>query len=111
MSRWAPPDEKGKFVGALLGGSLGSIVTWPSMGIIIEHFGWLWSFLVCGILVICWTVIWFFTVTDSPETHPRISEQEKQYIVDSLSGKVSSNKKVNNEPMFLPVLLMYCYFL
>lgn len=94
VSRWAPPDEKGKFVAALLGGSLGSILTWPSLGIIIENFGWLWAFLICGILVLCWTVIWFFTVADSPETHPRISDEEKKYIMECLSGKIKNNVKV-----------------
>lgn len=94
VARWAPPDEKGKFVGALLGGALGSILTWPSLGMIIESFGWIWAFLVCGIIVLCWTLIWYFIVTDSPESHPRISEEEKKYITDSLSGKVTKNVKV-----------------
>lgn len=94
VARWAPPDEKGKFVAALLGGSLGSILTWPSLGMVIERFGWLWAFLICGILVICWTIIWFFLVTDSPGTHPRISAEEKKYIIDSLCGKVTTTVKV-----------------
>lgn len=94
VARWAPPDEKGKFVAALLGGSLGSILTWPSLGVIIESFGWLWAFLICGILVICWTILWFFLVTDSPGTHPRISTEEKKYIMDSLGGKVTTTVKV-----------------
>ncbi|KAG5867254.1 hypothetical protein JTB14_019027 [Gonioctena quinquepunctata] len=93
VARWAPPDEKGKFVGALLGGSLGTVVTWPMLGAVIESFGWLWAFLSCGALVLGWTVLWFFLVADSPEEHPRISEEEKRYIVDSLSGNVANDKR------------------
>lgn len=74
---------------------MGSILTWPSLGLIIENSGWLWAFLICGILVICWTIIWFFVVTDSPENHPRISEEEKKYITESLSGRVATTVKVN----------------
>ncbi|XP_023015544.2 sialin [Leptinotarsa decemlineata] len=93
VSRWAPPDEKGKFIGALLGGSLGTMITWPMLGAIIESFGWTWAFLSCGIFVICWTVLWFYLVADSPEVHPRISEEEKAYITDSLSGNIAKEKR------------------
>ncbi|XP_072381179.1 sialin-like isoform X2 [Diabrotica undecimpunctata] len=94
VARWAPPDEKGKFIGALLGGSLGTVITWPLLGAIIEKFGWSWAFIGCGIFVICWTGLWYVFVTDSPEQHPRISEDEKNYIVQSLSGRVSKVKRL-----------------
>ncbi|CAG9840099.1 unnamed protein product [Diabrotica balteata] len=94
VARWAPPDEKGKFIGALLGGSLGTVITWPLLGAIIEKFGWSWAFIGCGIFVICWTGLWYVFVTDSPEQHPRISEDEKNYIVHSLSGRVSKVKRL-----------------
>ncbi|CAG9865472.1 unnamed protein product [Phyllotreta striolata] len=92
VARWAPPDEKGKFIGALLGGSLGTIITWPLLGAVIEKFGWAWAFFSSGSLVIAWTVSWWFCVTDSPEQHPRISEEEKRHIVDSLKGRISKVK-------------------
>lgn len=92
VARWAPPDEKGKFIGALLGGSLGSIVTWPLLGSVIESLGWLWAFLVCGFCVIGWTILWYLLVADSPEAHSRISEEERKYIVNSLAGKVKTNE-------------------
>ncbi|CAH1118746.1 unnamed protein product [Phaedon cochleariae] len=93
VARWAPPDEKGKFVGALLGGSLGTVITWPMLGAIIETMGWVSAFLCCGVLVLCWTICWFFCVTDSPEEHSRISLEEKRYIVDSLAGKITNVKR------------------
>ncbi|CAH1103007.1 unnamed protein product [Psylliodes chrysocephalus] len=93
VARWAPPDEKGKFIGALLGGSLGTVITWPLLGAIIEKFGWTWAFLGSGIIVIAWTLSWWFFVTDSPEQHRYISDDEKNYILDSLKDTISNVKK------------------
>lgn len=28
IAKWAPPNEKGKFVATLLGGTFGTVVTW-----------------------------------------------------------------------------------
>ena len=38
---------------------------------------------ISGGAVLFWTVLWFVLVYDSPLKHPRISEQEKKYIVES----------------------------
>lgn len=32
ISKWAPPSERGKFISALLGGTFGTVVTWPVAG-------------------------------------------------------------------------------
>ncbi|KAJ8961071.1 hypothetical protein NQ314_006001 [Rhamnusium bicolor] len=77
VARWAPPAEKGKFIGALLGGSLGTVITWPMLGTIIENLGWIWAFIISGILVLTWTILWIIFVSDSPDAHPRISDEEK----------------------------------
>ena len=60
MARWVPESEKGRFVSfAYLGGSFGSVVTFPLCGLITDHLGWVriyvdvvtinvdFSFLVC----------------------------------------------------------------
>ncbi|XP_057653475.1 sialin-like [Diorhabda carinulata] len=93
VARWAPPDEKGKFVGALLGGSLGTVITWPLLGYIIETLGWTWAFIGSGGCVIAWTISWYFLVTDSPEQHRTISEEEVRHITESLSGSISKVKR------------------
>ncbi|XP_063916319.1 sialin-like [Zophobas morio] len=94
ISHWAPPEEKGKFVSVLLGGSAGTVVTWPVLSIIIENLGWSWSFFLNGGFVIIWSILWILLVSDSPETHPRISEAEKVYIVNSLGTSIKQTKKL-----------------
>lgn len=42
--------------------------------------GWPLAFYVFGALGIVWSVVWWLIVFDSPASHPRISNQEKEYI-------------------------------
>lgn len=43
-----------------------------------------------GAVGLVWFVLWSFLVFDSPNTHPRISEQERLYITGSLKNEVTS---------------------
>ncbi|XP_032519232.1 putative inorganic phosphate cotransporter [Danaus plexippus] len=93
VAHWAPPAEKGKFVSALLGGAIGTVVTWSLSGPLIENFGWTYAFYVPGIIAIVWCAAWWFLVYDSPVIHPRISEEEKTYILSAIGDKVQQSSK------------------
>lgn len=86
--------EKGKFIGSLLGGSLGTVLTWPLLGIIIEKWGWPFSFFVPAVIAVVWSGLWFYIVSDSPQECRRISENERSHIENSLKG-ISNNNKVS----------------
>ncbi|KAK4872559.1 hypothetical protein RN001_014588 [Aquatica leii] len=88
-ARWIPPNERSKFVTAYLGSSVGAGLTFPLCGIIIDLWGWEYVFYVSGILGTLWYAAWYFLVFDSPSEHPRISEDEKEYILSSLGGSVA----------------------
>lgn len=88
ISRWAPPVEKGKFTGALLGGTLGTVITWPVLGYIMQMVGWSWAFFIPGIFVLLWCILWFLLVADTPEAHSRISDDEKMYISKCLGDNI-----------------------
>lgn len=92
VARWAPPDEKGKFVSAMMGGTLGTVITWSLTGPLIEKFGWESAFYVPAVLTIVWCGFWWYLVADAPTDHPRITEEEKKYIMDALGGKVKKTK-------------------
>lgn len=94
ISKWAPPDEKGKFVASLMGGTFGTVITWPVSGLIIQALGWHWAFYVAAIVVLCGMILWFIFVADNPAKHKTISTEEKQYIEKSLGANVS-NKNVS----------------
>lgn len=94
ISKWAPPIEKGKFIGALLGGNLGTVLTWPIMGAIIESWNWQWSFYGPGILTLVWCVLWFFFTADTPEQHRYINKKETLYIKTCIGSHLSKKRKV-----------------
>jgi ACS family sodium-dependent inorganic phosphate cotransporter-like MFS transporter 5 len=45
-------------------------------------------FYVFGVLGILWFLCWWWLVYDTPQSHPTISRQEKEYILSSLGEKV-----------------------
>lgn len=94
ISQWSPPEEKGKFVGALLGGTLGTVITWPALGAIIEAWGWEWAFFVPGAITVIWSIVWMMLVSDTPESHKSISENEKIYIIKSLGDSINKDKVI-----------------
>lgn len=104
VSKWAPPDEKGKFVSALLGGALGTVITWPLAGFLMESFGWAWAFHVPALITLITAILWFILVSDSPEKHPRIKLEERNYIETSLGDTVSKQKAIPPYLKFLSSL-------
>ncbi|XP_076272798.1 sialin-like isoform X1 [Rhynchophorus ferrugineus] len=94
ISKWAPPSEKGKFISATLGGSLGTVVTWPLLGNIIGNYGWEWAFYVTVIIAFVWMFAWVFLIRDTPQQHPWISDAEKEYIESSLAGTLSNKSRM-----------------
>lgn len=94
ISKWAPVDEKGKFLATITGSSFGTIGTWPLAGFLIETIGWAYSFYVTAIMVGVFTIFWFCIVYDEPAVHPRINSTEKEYIESHLFGIAKSTKKV-----------------
>lgn len=114
VSRWSPPAEKGKFISCLLGGALGkmkaqkyfflillilfdnlgTVITWPASGLIIEKWGWEVAFYSCSVFTFIIAIAWYLLVFASPGEHPRISIIERDYIEKSLGGNISMNKLI-----------------
>lgn len=92
IARWSPPNEKGKFVASLLGGTLGTVATWPLVGAMIDSIGWIWAFFIPGGVALIWCLMWWYIVSDTPEENRWISEEEKMYIAKSVGGTVNKSK-------------------
>jgi len=79
---WIPMAERGRaqsinFSGTRLGAAFAMpLVTWA-----LVTFGWRNMFLILMGIGFVWAVFWFFWFRDEPEYHPRISTQEKDYIL------------------------------
>ncbi|XP_063221587.1 sialin-like [Bacillus rossius redtenbacheri] len=92
LAHWVPPLDRAKFAAYVYSGSnFGTIVSMPVSGYLCDlDFldGWPLSFYLFGSLSILWFIAWIFVAYDTPESHPRISCAEKNYIISSI-GSVS----------------------
>lgn len=89
IAKWSPPQEKGKFVFATIGGTLGTVLTWPFVAYLMTELGWVYTFYIPATIVLAVTILWIITVYNSPIEHPRISEQELKFIEAAQGNSVS----------------------
>jgi predicted MFS family arabinose efflux permease len=74
------------------GASLGTVVAMPLCGLVLNAWGWDAVFYVSGALALMWFVAWWLLVFDTPDKHPRISREERQYLKENLT--VQDNDRV-----------------
>lgn len=86
VSKWSPPNERGKFMSSLFGMDIGTVISWSLCGLLIEAFGWPAAFYGPALAAAMFTVLWYFLVFDTPAQHPRILPKEREYIRQSLEG-------------------------
>ncbi|XP_047130506.1 vesicular glutamate transporter 3 isoform X1 [Hydra vulgaris] len=94
-SKWAPPLERSKLATISFSGPFaGTVLGMPLSGLIAHNYGWPWVFYFFGLLGVIWSFFWFTLITDSPEDHPKITENELEYILSSLKADKTSKKLV-----------------
>lgn len=96
ISKWAPPNERNRFVGfSLNGGTLGAMVGLPVCGLLAKSSaGWPSIFYVSSALSFIWVVFWYWFGADSPDQHPYIAEKEKLYINTSIINVTRTEKRL-----------------
>ncbi|XP_034942652.1 vesicular glutamate transporter 3-like isoform X2 [Chelonus insularis] len=97
-AKWIPQNERSKFVSAYMGGGVGIGLTYPLCGFIIENVNWEIVFYCTSCFGIIWYILWLFLVYDTPQQHPRISEKEKNYILDNLGTSVDHEYQETSIP-------------
>uniref|UniRef100_A0A0P5XE04 Sialin n=1 Tax=Daphnia magna TaxID=35525 RepID=A0A0P5XE04_9CRUS len=94
LRRWTTSKEQGLLVGlAFAGVGLANAATYPMTGLICELSGWRSIFYFCGICGISWSVVALFLIYDTPGRHPRVSVEEKQYLVSTQVQSLSKTTK------------------
>ncbi|XP_011300837.1 putative inorganic phosphate cotransporter isoform X2 [Fopius arisanus] len=95
LAKWIPPNERsrmGAFVYA--GAQFGTVISMPLSGLLSKYGfagGWPSIFYVFGAVGAVWCVAFLIWVHEDPEQHPRISEDEKKYILSALWGSAGSS--------------------
>ncbi|GFQ97416.1 hypothetical protein TNCT_257231 [Trichonephila clavata] len=84
LGRWLPDSEKNVLNTVVYTGiNIGTVAAMPLAGALCNSDwfgGWPSAFYVIGIVGIAWFVLWCICVTDTPLTHPFISQSELRYI-------------------------------
>lgn len=61
----------------------------PISGYLIASFGWEYVFYVTGAVGLIWSLAWFMLIYDTPAQHPRISDDERNYIESSIGNTIT----------------------
>lgn len=84
IARWLPKDERSLLSTIIYSGGLcGTVVAMPLSGILCDSAflgGWPAAFYVFGVIGVLWFIFWAALVHNSPQEHPRISQEERIYI-------------------------------
>lgn len=77
---------------AISGTSFGVAVGYPVFGYVADTIGWQYIFHLTSLCGVLWYLAWQYLVYDTPEDHPRISQQEESYIKTRLGTTVAREK-------------------
>ena len=81
VSEWFPMRERALAVGIFNSGTaLGSMIATPLVALIALLLGWRQAFVVCGALGFLWVIAWR-QLYQSPRSHPRLEESERELIL------------------------------
>ena len=80
VAEWFPAKERG-FAGGFynIGASFGSMLAAPLVAWAILFHSWRLAMVISGAAALLWVVMWF-RFYHSPKQHPKLSEQEREYI-------------------------------
>lgn len=92
IANWIPPEDKGKFLSLLTLAGVGAVINWSMSGYIIKEFGWKYVFYVIAVILGIFAVLWLAMIYDTPFQHPRISQEESEFILRKLSTSRSKKK-------------------
>ena len=113
---WMPLQERGIITGINFSGSrLGAAFALPFVAWLIDSFGWRTSFMILGSIGVIWAFGWWNLFRDTPESHPRMGEVEKNYILknrqqvdESKKEKLSRKKLFKSKNMWSAIGQYFC---
>lgn len=97
--RWIPQQQRPRFMSVVyIASTLGVVLTMPLCGFVIETFSWDAAFYVTGSLSIIWAIFWALLVFDNPEDHPRIKQEELDFILANVRSTGTSEVRLKKVP-------------
>jgi len=102
-AEWFPIKERAiaqGFFGAA--SSIGNILVPVVIPLLFLSIGWRHTFIVLGALCLIWIPLWYIINKATPQNHPWVTKEEKEYIITG-QGKV---EKVENKVLSISQLLL-----
>lgn len=96
LSKWAPVSERGRLgTYCYAGAQFGTVIMLAVSGVLASSpIGWPGIFYISGAAGLVWAVMWFFYGGNSPVEHGTISDEERDFIENSLGNQDHSKKIV-----------------
>jgi ACS family hexuronate transporter-like MFS transporter len=93
VAEWFPPAERGVAIGIYsIGGAIGATIAPILVAVIAANYGWRWVFAVSPVLAGLWLIFWLWLYR-RPQEHPRITEQEKNYLAATIPPVVQTESE------------------
>lgn len=97
---WIPLQERGIITGINFSGSrLGAAFALPLVAYLITSYGWRTTFLILGGVGIIWAIGWWSLFRDTPESHPLLREEEKEYILSTRQQPSEKKEKLSRKEL------------
>ncbi|MEO8063628.1 MAG: MFS transporter [Pseudomonadota bacterium] len=93
VAEWFPAKERG-FAGGFynIGASFGSMLAAPLVAWAILYHSWRLAFVIAGAAALIWVAAWF-RFYHSPKDHPRLSNEERDYIESGQEAHLAAGAK------------------
>uniref|UniRef100_A0A6A7G8W3 Sialin-like n=1 Tax=Hirondellea gigas TaxID=1518452 RepID=A0A6A7G8W3_9CRUS len=104
---WVTVKERSKYMAAIYSGiRIGSPMAMLISGLMSsspEYGGWPASFYLFGSLSLLWSICWLFITRNSPQLHPKISQQELVYLKETIDASHDHASTIPWKGMFTSV--------
>jgi ACS family hexuronate transporter-like MFS transporter len=90
-AEWFPARERGLAGGIYnIGASVGSMIAPPLVVWAILTYNWQAAFVITGVMGLVWVSLWL-AFYESPDKHPRLSDQERNHIISGQEQHLQSD--------------------
>ena len=106
LAKWFPPTERSTASGVIYsGGFIGTVIALPLSALLCDtpsamfglFGGWPPVFYLIGIAGVVWSVLWFYLVSETPQSHPTISQAELRMLLRTCQSACRTGEKVSFE--------------
>ncbi|PSN33884.1 Sialin [Blattella germanica] len=103
LVKWFVPEEMSFIGGIMMAGiPAGTCISMVLSGVLADAGGWPLVFYFFGGLCVAFIIPWYFLAYDTPDVHPRISETEKNAILNGIGQK--DNTKASQPVPWIAIL-------